>query len=95
MTTLRSKKDIEAIKELNEWIAQAKELDKKIEEFKTMLKEKYDIGTHKAGNIEITIEQLTRESVSKKAVIDVFGEGAYDKVKTVTEYKTIKLKQVG
>ena len=95
MTTLRSKKDIEAIKELNEWIAQAKELDKKIEEFKTMLKEKYDIGTHKAGNIEITIEQLARESVSKKAVIDVFGEGAYDKVKTVTEYKTIKLKQVG
>ena len=95
MTLIKSKKELEAIKELNDWITQARELDKKIEEVKSILKNKYEIGTHKAGDIEITIEQLERESVSKKAVMDVFGVGAYDKVKTVTQYKTIKLKQVG
>lgn len=91
---IRSKRDLELVSELSELILKEKELSKRIDQIKSELKAKLTSGTHKAGNFEVTIDECKRESVSNQRIVEFFGQEGLDKVKVVTEYKTVKIREV-
>lgn len=92
---IRAKKDIELVSELSELLLKEKEISKRVDQIKAELKAKLTSGTHKAGNFEVTIDECKRESVSNAKIIEIFGQAGFDKVRTVTEYKTVKVRAIG
>jgi hypothetical protein len=91
---IRSKKDLELVSELSQLILKERELSKRIDQIKTELKAKLTSGTHKAGNFEVTIDECKRESVSNAKIVEIFGQEGFNKVRVVTEYKTVKVREI-